>query len=344
VKAAVIVPGKPHLAKVADVPDVEPAPGELLVEGLLVGVCGTDVEIVRDGFGWPPPGRDGFVLFHESYGRVVSAPGDSGFAAGDLVAGVVRRPDPMPCPACAADDWDFCQNGLYTERGIKELDGYGSQLWAVPPKFAIKLEPALGELGVLTEPGSVVAKAWEQAELIAQRAHLQPRKALITGAGPIGLLAALLAAQRDLEVHVLDRATSGRKVELVRSLGATYHSSIDTLSDEYDVTIECTGAAEVAFHAIPRTAVTVLAGLAGLRRDVEIEGGTVMDRMVLGNRAVVGTVNASIRHYERAATSLAAAPREWLEGLITRREPLSRFVEALSREPDDVKTVVDLHA
>jgi threonine dehydrogenase-like Zn-dependent dehydrogenase len=344
VKAAVIVPGKPHLAKVADVPDAEPAPGELLVEGLLVGVCGTDVEIVRDGFGWAPPGRDGFVLFHESYGRVVSAPAHSGFAAGDLVAGVVRRPDPMPCPACAAGDWDFCQNGLYTERGIKELDGYGSQLWTVPPKFAIKLEPALGELGVLTEPGSVVAKAWEQAELIARRAHLQPRRALITGAGPIGLLAALLAAQRDLEVHVLDRATSGRKLELVRSLGATYHSSIDTLSGEYDVTIECTGAAEVAFHVIPRTAVTVLAGLAGRPRNVEIEGGTIMDRMVLGNRAVVGTVNASIRHYEHAATSLAAAPREWLERLITRREPLSRYVEALSRQPDDVKTVVDLHA
>ncbi|WP_199440399.1 glucose 1-dehydrogenase [Umezawaea beigongshangensis] len=343
-RAALVVPGEPERAGVAEVPDPEAGAGELLVDGLLVGVCGTDVEIVRDGFGTPPDGRDELVLFHESLGRVVSAPPDSGFAEGDLVVGVVRRPDPEPCRACAAGDWDYCHNGRYTERGIEGLDGYGSTRWTVPAAFAIKLDPALGDAGVLTEPASVVAKAWEQAELIGRRAHLEMRSALITGAGPIGLLAALLAVQRGMDVHVLDRATSGAKPDLVRALGATYHSSPDDLDEDVDVAIECTGVPELVLDVAGRASVTVLAGITGDPGRVEFESGALLDSIVLGNRAVVGSVNASLRHYEAAAAALAAADPRWLNGLITRRVPLSRFTEAFDRSSDDVKVVVDLTA
>lgn len=338
-RAALVVPGKPELARAVDV-DIVERPAEVQVDGLLAGVCGTDVEIVRDGYGQPPPGRDALVPFHESLGRVVAAPEGSGFAAGDLVVGVVRRPDPEPCPACAVGAWDFCRNGRYRERGIKELDGYGTRRWSVPPGFAVKLDPALGDLGVLTEPASVVAKGWTQAEALCRRAHVVPRSVLVTGAGPIGLLAALLGVQRGLAVHVVDRAADGPKPDLVRALGAHYHRDVAEVG-EVDVAVECTGVAPLIWEVVRRAPVTVLAGLAGEHEPVPLDP-SVFDQVVLGNRAVVGTVNAALADYRAGAEALAAADRSWLAGLITRRVPLERFTEAFDRHDDDVKVVVDL--
>ena len=338
-RAAEVVPGEPSASRVVD-REVVPVDGELLVEGLLAGVCGTDVEIVRDGFGWLPPGRERIVPFHESLGRVITSPTPA-FAPGDLVAGVVRRPDPEPCPACAVDAWDFCRNGRYTERGIKELDGYGMQRWTVPPKFAVKLDPALGDAGVLAEPASVVAKAWAQASAVAARSHLPVRTALITGAGPIGLLAALLGVQRGLAVHVVDRVTDGRKPDLVTALGATYHPDLAKVTAEVDVAIECTGVASLIWECARRASVTVVAGISGEHDPVPLDP-SVFDGMVLGNKTVFGTVNAGLPDYLAAAEALSDASRPWLDGLITRRVPLDRFTEALEKEPDDVKVVVDL--
>lgn len=343
-KAATIKPGDRDSAAVSERPEPAPAEGELLVDGLLCGVCGTDVEITH-GYGWPPSGADDLLLFHESLGRVRSAPSDSGFAAGDLVAGVVRRPDPVPCRACADGQWDFCLNGRYTERGIKQRDGYGATRWTVEPDFAIKLDPGVGDLGVLTEPTSVVAKAWEQADLVGQRAYSRPTTALVTGAGPIGLLAALLGVQRGLDVHVLDKVTSGRKPDLVRSLGATYHHDLDNLDVSPDVVIECTGVAEVVFSVLRKTArnsVTVLTGISGGQHSLQIPGGNINDDLVLENDALVGSVNAALHNYQQAAAALARADRDWLAGLITRRVPLSRWTEALEKNADDIKVVVDL--
>jgi glucose 1-dehydrogenase len=339
VRVAEVVPGDPSASRVVD-REVLPVDGELLVEGLLVGMCGTDVEIIRDGFGWLPPGRDAIVPFHESLGRVISSP-TSDFAPGDLVAGVVRRPDPEPCPACAVDAWDFCRNGRYTERGIKELDGYGMQRWTVPPKFAVRLDPTLGDAGVLTEPASVVAKAWAQASAVAARSHLPVRSVLITGAGPIGLLAALLGVQRGLAVHVVDRVTAGPKPDLVTTLGATYYSDLAKVTAEVDVAIECTGVAPLIWECARRASVTVLAGLTGDHDPVPLDP-SVFDGMVLGNKTIVGTVNAGLPDYVAAAEALSEASRPWLNGLITRRVPLDRFTDALEKKPDDVKVVIDL--
>ena len=127
----------------------------------------------------------------------------------------MRRPDPEPCPACARGEFDFCRNGRYTERGIKELHGYGSERWTVEADYAVKLDPALEPVGMLMEPTTILAKAWDQIERIGSRAYFDPERVLVTGAGPIGLLAAMLGAQRGLEVHVLDRSTDGPKPELV---------------------------------------------------------------------------------------------------------------------------------
>jgi threonine dehydrogenase-like Zn-dependent dehydrogenase len=343
-RAATVVPGSPERAGVCDRAEPEPAEGELLVEGLLVGVCGTDREVAHGGHGALPPGASDMVAFHESLGRVLSAPPGSGFDTGDLVAGVVRRPDPVPCGPCAAGEWDYCRNGRYTERGIKELDGYGAQRWTVPAAFAVRVDPALGELGVLIEPASVVAKAWEQVDRISTRSVSRGCVTLVTGAGPIGLLAALLSAQRGLETHVLDRVTSGPKPALVRSLGASYHSELPA-DLAPDVVIEATGAPQLVFEVLSITgpnAVTVLTGLSGSRRTVPLAAGAVNDELVLDNDVVVGSVNANLRHYRAAADALAAAEPGWLSRLLTRRVPLQRWTDALSPADDDVKVVVDL--
>src|SRR5262249_31475131 len=164
----------------------------VLVRTLALGVCGTDREILDGRYGSAPPGQQRLVLGHESLGAVEAAPAGCGLAPGDLVVGIVRRPDPVPCLACAAGEWDMCRNGRYTERGIKERHGYGAERSRLEPEFAIRIDPALGILGVLLEPASILAKAWDHTERIGHRARAwQPKTLLVTGAGPIGLLAAL---------------------------------------------------------------------------------------------------------------------------------------------------------
>src|SRR4051812_30570042 len=201
-RALTVVPGTADSARLDDVSEPAAEDGSVLVETLAIGICGTDIEIVSGKYGWPPPGKERLILGHESLGRVREAPADSGLAAGDLVVGIVRRPDPVPCANCAVGEWDMCRNGRYTERGIKALHGYGSERFRLQPEFAVRLDAGLETVGVLLEPTTVVAKAWEQIERIGSRATWHPRRVLVTGAGRIGLLAALLAVHRGLEVHV----------------------------------------------------------------------------------------------------------------------------------------------
>ncbi|MDX6326097.1 MAG: glucose 1-dehydrogenase [Nocardioidaceae bacterium] len=349
-RALTVEPGRSGSAEVEDRPAPEPEDDELLVQGLAIGVCGTDREIAAGDYGEAPEGQQRLVIGHESLGRVLRAPQGSGWSEGDLVAGVVRRPDPEPCGACAVGEFDMCRNGRYQERGIKGLDGYGVEQWTVPLDYAIHVDAALGRCGVLMEPTSVVAKGWEQVDRIGQRGWFEPRTALVTGAGPIGLLAALTGVQRGLDVHVLDEVTSGPKPDLVARLGATYHTeSVDDLSRtlQPDVVIEATGVGSVVFDVIAATGpygVVCLTGVSPTGRPLTIDAGTLNRELVLENTAVVGSVNANQRHYEAAAKVLAAADREWVERLITRALPLDRFEEALAPAEDDIKVVLTLDA
>jgi threonine dehydrogenase-like Zn-dependent dehydrogenase len=348
VRALTVVPLQAGSAAVTDMPEPEPGPGDLLVDGIALGVCGTDREIVAGDYGWAPPGTERLVLGHESLGRVRAAPAGSGFAAGDLVVGVVRRPDPEPCPACARGEFDFCRNGRYRERGIKELHGYGSERWVVEADYAIRLDPALEPVGMLMEPTTIVAKAWDQIDRIGRRAYFEPRRALVTGAGPIGLLAALLGVQRGLEVHVLDRVTDGPKPRLVADLGAHYHASdVPTVARDAlpDVIVEATGVGRLVFDAIEHNAaagIVCLTGVSPRGRDLTVDAGALNRNLVLENDVVFGSVNANLSHYALAAEALARADRAWLERLITRRVPLERLAEAVEGRPDDVKVVLDL--
>jgi glucose 1-dehydrogenase len=347
-RACTVAPGRPDTAGVEDIREPAPESGEVLVEGLLVGVCGTDVEITSTGYGWPPPGHERIVLFHESLGRVLEAPSSSGLVAGDLVVGIVRRPDPVPCLPCSKDQWDFCSNGRYTERGIKELDGFGAQRWRAPAKYVVKLDKSVGDLGVLTEPTSVVAKAWDYSERLGSRVPWDPHTVLITGAGPIGLLAAMIGVQKGFDVHVVDRVTDGPKPKLVADLGATYHAeSVADLGLLPDLAIECTGVGSVVFDLMSRMApdgVLCLTGISSGQHALDVDESAINKQLVLTNGVVFGSVNAARRHYEQAADYLQAADGAWLEQLVSRRVPMAAWPQALERAPDDVKVVVDLQA
>jgi threonine dehydrogenase-like Zn-dependent dehydrogenase len=345
-KALTVIPRQRGTAALSDIDEPPTADGDVLVETVAVGICGTDAEILSGAYGWPPPGRDRLVLGHESLGRVLEAPPGGPVAPGDLVVGIVRRPDPVPCPNCAVGEWDFCRNGQYTERGIKAHDGYLSERYRITPDFVVKVDASLGELGVLLEPTSVVAKAWEQVDRIGSRAHWEPKSAVVTGAGPVGLLAALLAVQRGLEVHVIDQMETGLKPDLVRSLGAHYHTGpISGACTAPDAIIECTGVGSLVFDAIEHVGpggVVCLTGVSSGGRPIDVDAGSLNRSMVLENESVVGSVNANRRHYEAGAAALAKADRAWLERLITRRVPLGEWSKALEREPDDVKVVVEV--
>jgi threonine dehydrogenase-like Zn-dependent dehydrogenase len=145
----------------------------------------------------------------------------------------------------------MCRNGQYTERGIKQIDGFMAERWRIEPEYAMKVAPALGLLGVLLEPTTVVAKAWEAIAAVGRRAFWEPQTVLVTGAGPIGLLAALIGVQHGLHVHVLDRVEAGLKPELVHALGAQYHTgTVAEVGFEPDVIVECTGVGPVITDAI----------------------------------------------------------------------------------------------
>jgi glucose 1-dehydrogenase len=347
-RAITVVPGKAGSAELTEVAEPGEDQGPVLVETLAVGVCGTDREILAGDYGAPPPGHERLILGHESLGRVLQAPDGSGLEHGDLVAGIVRRPDPVPCPNCAVGEWDMCRNGRYTEHGIKELDGFLRERYRTHPDRMVKVDPELGVLGVLVEPASVLAKAWEHIERIGGRARFTPRQVLVTGAGPIGLLAALMGVQRGLEVHVLDRVAEGRKPRLVTDLGATYHTGSvgDAIADPgADVVVECTGVGQLVVDTMQHNApnaVVCLTGVSSGGRTLGVDAGAMNREMVLQNDVVFGSVNANRRHYQAGAEALARADRDWLGHLITRRTSLDGWREAVDPRPDDVKNIIEL--
>jgi threonine dehydrogenase-like Zn-dependent dehydrogenase len=345
-RAMTVEPGRKGSAGVGEVPDVESNDGTLLVAGLAIGVCGTDREIASGAYGTSPPGETTLIVGHESLGEVRQAPPRSGFTSGDLVVGIVRRPDPVPCPACAAGEWDMCRNDKFGERGIVRLHGYGSEFWKVEPDFAVPIPATLGDIGVLLEPASVLAKAWDQVDQISRRAFFHRGRALVTGAGPIGLMACLLGAQRGYEMHVVDLAVGGPKQDLVEHLGARYHAgdAVD-IDVDVDVIIECTGLGAVGRSAATRLTsggIMCLTGIMNLDPTLDVDATTLNRNMVLHNQVLFGTVNAGRRHWEQAAAALSTADPTWLAGLITRRVPLTQWTDALERQPEDIKVIVDL--
>jgi threonine dehydrogenase-like Zn-dependent dehydrogenase len=344
-RAITVLPGVKDSARLDEFPEPPLSAGALLVRTVALGVCGTDREIIDGLYGEAPAGQERLILGHESLGRVLEPPPESDFRSDDLVVGIVRHPDPVPCPACAAGEWDMCRNGRYTEHGIKGLHGFGAELFRIEPEFAVKVDPSLELLGVLMEPTSIVAKAWDHVERIGQRSRSwEPHVLLVTGAGPIGLLAALMGAQRGLEIHIFARSLKGPKADLVHALGAIPHTQLEPDKIKPDVVMECTGAPAVVRDLLGHMApsgIICLAGISSPGHELPVDIGYFNRTAVLENQAIFGTVNANRMHYQMAADALARADKTWLSRLITRRVPVSRFQEALEYRPDDIKVVIE---
>ena len=343
-RALALKPLQAHSAEMLEV--AEPSGPGVLVRTLAVGICGTDREILSGEYGWAPAGRDHLILGHECLGEVIETKSESSLAKGDLVVGIVRQPDPLPCPACACGEFDMCRNGMYREHGIKELDGFCRERFRLEEAELVRVEPSLRDTGVLVEPASVVAKAWDHIERIGARTRSwNPRRVLVTGAGPVGLLASLLTHQRRLELHVYDRHQGDAKPRLVKELGGQYHSSgLEELSSNADVVIECTGAASVIATVMSnnaRSGVVCLTGLSSGEHHIRQDFTAFNKGMVLQNDVIFGTVNANRAHYEMAASALAQADAAWLRSLITRRVPFSAWREALQAREGDIKTIID---
>ena len=342
-KAITVEPKKPGTVRYEEFPEPGEREGSILVEAIAAAVCGTDVEIAEGKYGWAPPGKTRLVLGHESLGRVIDPGPRSSLKRGDLVSGIVRRPDPVPCPNCAVGESDMCRNGRYTERGIKEIHGFMSERWRIEPEYVIKVDSAMGILGVLLEPTTVIIKALEQVLAVGQRAFWEPKTVLITGAGPIGLLAAGVASLGGYEIHVLDRVKTGLKPDLVRALGATYHSgSVLEIGFEPDIIVECTGVGVVIAESVQKVGAGGVVCLTGVGAGGIAPRATadIAAAAVLKNNVIVGSVNANKRHWYKANDRLGRLDRKWLGRLITRVEKPENFQQALERKPDDIKVVI----
>lgn len=343
--------GARSVSLISDLPSPSlSAPGSLLVSVLEVGVCGTDREIVRGSLGSPPPGSSRLVLGHEMLGTV-SASQSADFAVGDLVVLTVRRPCGLPsCAPCARGESDLCVTDRYSERGIRGAHGFLTSLVVDSAEFAVRVDPSLRQVGVLLEPLTIVEKSLAAAAAVQRRVGWSSlgsaSRALVVGAGPVGLLAAALLLLRGVETHVVDLLPpSSPRARLALALGAACHPGRPSLT--FDLVFEATGSPSAAWPALESLApngVLILVGLAG-EAPLSVDGADLMRRLVGSNRAVLGAINANRSHFRMAAADLAALARRWpseLEGMISRR-PFSEAPELLAGPVgDQVKTVLEV--
>jgi len=295
------------------------------------------------------------VIGHEALSVVeATGRGVQGFAPGDLVVSTVRRPD--DCPNCAAGESDMCLFGKYTERGIKGAHGYMGQYYSEQPAFMVKIPPQLRPFAVLLEPLSIVEKATYQAWKIQERMVWEPKRAVVLGAGSIGILATILLRLRGLEVHVYAKTpTDSVHAAVLKQLGATYESvddhpitGIKAELGQIDYILEATGNSTVAFDAfavVGVNGVVCLTGVSGGKSRIRIPSDVINLQMVLGNRLAFGSVNANRRYFELGVQHFQQAEQRWpgiFERLITRRVPFDEFKSALDRRPEDIKTLLTI--
>jgi len=330
-QALVVDPGKAHSTRVADVP--EPKGDGVLLRVLEVGVCGTDREIDEGEFGVPPAGATQLVLGHESLAEV--ARDGHGFTKGDLVCATVRR-SCGHCLACDEGAPDSCLTGDYSERGITRLDGFARELVVEDPAQLVPIPRSLGRLGVLSEPTSICARGVRHTLTIGGRQPWEPKRALVVGAGAIGVLSTMLLRLEGLETVTASIEPSN---EIVEAMGARYVCTKDTqLSDlgRFDIVIEAAGVAQLmadALGLLGRSGVACLLGIDGREQTVQLDGHTIGYDAVLENRVLFGSVNARHSDWVAGVEALDAARDRFpgaLESLIGLRVPLDRFEEAFA--------------
>jgi glucose 1-dehydrogenase len=334
-KAVAVFPGKPDSMHLATMPKPtldEIAGGRgVLVKVLRVGVDGTDKEINAAEYGAAPPGYDFLVTGHESFGRVEAVgPNVTELQPGDYVVATVRRPGSSIYDRIGT--YDMTTDDVYFERGINLRHGYLTEYYVDDPEYIVKIPPELREVAVLLEPTTVVEKGIAQAYEIQRRLKVwRPRRAAVMGAGTIGLLAALALRLRGLEVTVFGRTVKPYlNSDLIEALGARYESTSDvSILDgaarfgPFDLIFEATGASPVVFEsmqALGKNGVLVLSSVTGGDRRIEVPADRINLEFVLGNKVMVGTVNANREYFEMGVKDMAHAAAQypgWLNRLLT---------------------------
>ena len=364
-RAISIIPGTKEV-KLVDRP--EPSLGsadEVKIRIHRVGICGTDREEAAGGRAKAPDGHKDLVIGHEMFGQVVEVGSHvSRVRAGDFATFTVRR-GCSECLPCSMNRPDMCRTGKYHERGIWGLDGYQTEFVVDKEQYVVRVPDALESLGVLAEPLSVAEKAIDESVEIQKRRlpdasatpeWLYGRRCLVAGLGPIGLLAALVLQLRGAEVYGLDivDATSSR-AKWLTEIGGQYidgrQVSADHVNEDVapmELVFEATGVASLEFNlldALSLDGIYVLTGIPAGNRPLQLEGAELLRKLVLGNQAMVGSVNASRDHFQMAVDDLSHALFRWgdhLNKLITQHYPHTDFKAALEHhEESDIKVVVE---
>ena len=355
-KAIVVKPGQKDSIHMRDMPDPKLKPDQVAVKMLRVGLCGTDGEINEGLYGKPPDGDEFLILGHENFG-VVEQVGKKvkGFKAGDLVVSTVRRPCGH-CYTCRHGENDMCLSGDYTERGIMRRHGFMAEYYVESPQWLNKIPKAVGEIGVLLEPMSVVEKGIDEAYRLQQRLPWKPKTGLVLGGGPVGLLAAAVLRVRGLDTHVVGRERDDDvRAKLVKKLGAKYHSVSDRTLFEaaaemppIDLAIEATGAASVVFDAMQilgRNGVLCLLSVTGGGKKAEQPIEKINQMIVLGNQVVFGSVNANPRHFAMGVKDFTVIEKKWpgvLKQLITHRLSWGDFHGWFGHRGTGIKSTLEI--
>jgi len=363
--AIAVVPGT-RTVRLVDRPEPSiAAPDDVKLRIVRVGICGTDREETAGGRAKSPPSHDDLVLGHEMFGQVVEV----GHAVtlvkpGDYAVFTVRRGCGQ-CRPCGMNRSDMCRTGLYAERGIWGLDGYQTELVVDREPFIVRVPPELESVGVLAEPFSVAEKALSEAvhlqltrlpDMATSLDWLSGKRCLVAGLGPIGLLAALSLRLRGAEVWGLDIVDADTaRPRWLTLIGGHYIDGRQVTTNRpidhtgtFDVIVEATGIARLEFDLLDALAVNgvyALTGIAGGDRPLNVDGSKIMRRLVLRNQVLVGSVNASRDHFQRAVDDLALAETRWphrIVDLITHRHRYSDFDAAFQHHgADEIKVVLE---
>jgi threonine dehydrogenase-like Zn-dependent dehydrogenase len=322
-QALVARPGEASSLVVEEVAVPRPAPGEALVRTLELGVCGTDRSIGAGHFGRAPDDSDRLVIGHEVLGEVIDhAPG---LPAGTLVAATVRR-SCGHCDNCAEGEMDACTTGDFLERGIVGLDGFASEVFAEQPENLIPIPRSLGRLGVLAEPASIAERGLRHATAVGQRQGWAPRRAIVLGVGALGVLSVLALRLRGIETWALSRGPqTSPKAEIVEMAGAQYASTQDLSLTELaaeiggpDLILEAAGNPELMVEAIAALGINGVLCLRGIdteNRELRVPANLFSEEIVLYNKAIIGSTNASHRDWIQAVDDLQAIHERWPEVL-----------------------------
>jgi glucose 1-dehydrogenase len=371
-KAVAVFPGEGRYRVVSDHPEPEIASAaEAKVRVLDVGICGTDKEIVALEYGTPPEGSEYLVLGHESLVEVVeTGPDVSGLKAGDLAVVMVRRPCPHPhCLACRAGRQDFCYTGDFHERGIKQEHGFMTEFLVDDAQYMARVPRELRDVGVLVEPLTIaekgVAQLWQVQQRLPWMCSMEPgkwgahcHKALVLGAGPVGLLGAMKMVLEGFETFVYSRARRGDgRRETVEAIGATFIPAetvtVEDMAREIggiDVVYEAVGASRLAFAILEHldaNGVFIMTGVPGRKAPVEVDTDLLMRNYVLKNQVLLGTVNADKQSFVDAIRDLELFVKRWpdtVRGLITKRFPIEEVGLPLTGEVRGIKNVIAVSA